>query len=106
MVINLDNLANLTDAEQSALDSYIGRLREALRRHWTKPLSLATSVSAIIEFDVQSNGRLTNARVSRSSGNAEFDQSVLGAFRALGSAGATPDGRAQKLRLTFRMTDQ
>lgn len=105
-VIDLDNLANLSDAEQSALDSYIARLREALRRHWTKPLGLATSTSAVVEFDVQANGRLTNVRVSRSSGNGEFDRSVLDAFSALGSAGTTPDGRAQKLRLTFRMTDQ
>lgn len=105
-VINLDNLANLTDAEQSALDSYIGRLREALRRHWAKPLGLATTVSAEVEFDVQANGRLINVRISRSSGNGEFDRSVQDAFTALGSAGATPDGRAQKLRLTFRMTDQ
>ncbi len=105
-VINLDRFAELSEAEQSALDRYIARLKEALRRAWDKPTALADSLAATVEFDVAANGRLSGVRVTRGSSNPQFDQSVAGAFTRLGSAGATPDGRAQQLRLTFRMTDQ
>jgi protein TonB len=105
-VINLDRLGELTDAEQSALDRWISRLKEALRRSWDKPTALAESLATVVEFDVASNGRFSNVRVTRGSGNRQFDDSVVGAFNRLGSAGATPDGRLQQLRLTFRMTDE
>jgi colicin import membrane protein len=104
-VIDLDALSALTGAEQSALDRYISRLKEALRRNWNKPSGVASTTSCEVEFNVGSNGRLTNVRITRSSGNREFDQSVQAAFSQLGSAGATPNGKAQDLRLTFRMAD-
>lgn len=104
-VINLQALEALTGAEQSALDRYIARLREALRRNWEKPSGVGSSISAEVEFNVSSNGRLTNVRITRSSGNRTFDQTVREAFERLGSAGATPNGKPQELRITFRMTD-
>jgi protein TonB len=104
-VIDFQALEALSGAEQSALDRYISRLREALRRNWEKPSGVASSISAEVEFNVSSNGRLTNVRITRSSGNRTFDQSVREAFDRLGSAGATPNGKPQELRITFRMTD-
>lgn len=104
-VINIDASASLSDAELDALDRYIARLREALRRAWDKPTSLAENLATTVEFEIAANGRLTGVRITRGSGNSQFDQSVLGAFNTLGSAGATPDARPQQLRLTFRMTD-
>lgn len=104
-VVNLEGLGSMSDAEQSALDSYIARMKEALRRSWDKPAGLAHSVSAVVEFDVAVNGLLLNARITDSSGHPQFDQSVLDAFGSLGSAGPAPDGRSHQFRLTFRMTD-
>jgi TonB family protein len=105
-VINLDSLSNLTDAEQSALDGYIARLKAALKRVWDKPAGLAHSVATVVEFEVGANGRLSGARITKSSGNAQFDQSVLDSFVTLGTAGTTPDGGPLRLRLTFRMTEE
>jgi len=106
VVIHLDRLDNLSDAELSALDRYIARLKEALRRAWDKPRALAESLATAVEFDVAPNGRLSGVRVTEGSGNRQFDESVTRAFTILGNAGATPDGKVQQLRLTFRMTDE
>lgn len=105
-MINLDSLSGFSDAELSALDRYIARLKEALRHAWDKPTALAESLSTTVEFHVAGNGRLSNARITSSSGNRQFDESVTRAFSTLGSAGATPNGQPQQLRLKFRMTDQ
>ena len=105
-MVNLGALGPLSEDEQSAWDRYIARLREALRRTWDKPSGLAHNVAAVVEFDVAANGRLSNAIITKSSGIPQFDGSVLGSISTLGSAGTTPDGRPQRLRLTFRMTDQ
>ncbi|WP_442888067.1 TonB family protein [Congregicoccus parvus] len=104
--IDLERMSSLSDAELSAIDRYIARLKEALRRAWDKPTSLADSLATVVEFDVAANGRLSGVKVTKGSGNRQFDDSVVRAFTTLGSAGATPDGRPQQLRLTFRMTDQ
>lgn len=104
-LVNLSQLGQLTDQEQSAWDRYLARLREALRRTWSKPPGLAHTTAAVVEFDVAANGRISNPAITKSSGIAEFDRSVLAAVNALGNAGAPPDGRPQRLRFTFRMTD-
>ena len=105
-IINLDRLAALTDAEQSVLDSYIARLREALRRAWDVPPGLARTTTATAEVLIAANGKLTDPRITQGSGNAAFDQAVLDAFATLGSAGPTPDGQPLRLRLPFRLEDR
>lgn len=104
-VINLESLNALSDLEQSALDSYISRLKAALKRVWDKPVGLAHSMAAVVEFDLAASGRISGVRITSPSGNSQFDQSVLESFTTLGTAGTTPDGKPMRLRLTFRMTD-
>jgi colicin import membrane protein len=103
-LLDVDGLV-LTDAQQSALDSYIARLLGALKRAWDVPPSATPSTQVFIEVTVAPGGNLTGARISKSSGNAQFDQSALDTFRAIGSAGPTPDGRQLRLRLPFRIEE-
>jgi len=104
-VVNTDSLAGLSQIQQSALQSYIARLRAALELCWAKPSGVSQTISTEIEFHVVPAGTLTRIRITRSSGNSQFDGSVLDAFEALGTGGQTPEGKPLNLRLTFRMNE-
>lgn len=98
--------AQLSAQQMSALSSYSSRLRSKLDAAWTKPAQLAgVSLVAEVVFDVSASGSITNVRLSSSSGNSAFDQSVLAAFRRVASAGPTPTGQAHSFSLPFRMRD-
>jgi TonB family protein len=101
-----DPSAQLSAQQMSALSSYSARLRSKLDAAWTKPPQLAgVSLVAEVVFDVSATGSITNVRLSSSSGNSAFDQSVLSAFRRVASAGPTPTGQAHSFSLPFRMRD-
>jgi TonB family protein len=88
------------------LADYSARLRSRIDAAWTKPAQLAgVNLVAEIVFDVSASGRITNVRLSRSSGNSAFDQSILAALRRATSAGPTPTGQAHQFTLPFRMRD-
>lgn len=92
--------------EMSALADYSARLRSRIDAAWTKPAQLAgVQLMAEVIFDVSASGSITNVRLSRGSGNAAFDQSILAAFRQASSAGPTPTGQAHQFTLPFRMRD-
>jgi colicin import membrane protein len=62
-------------------------------------------LSAEAEFTLAANGVLTGVRIVRSSGNADFDASVLEAFARVRSIGPRPDSKTGTHRLTFRMKE-
>jgi TonB family protein len=96
----------LSSAEISALKAYSAQLRSKIDAAWVKPAQLAgIRIVAEVVFEVSAAGRITGVRLRRSSGNAAFDQSVLAAFRNVGSAGSTPTGQAHRFTLPFRMSD-
>ncbi len=88
-----------------ALDRYFAMLRERLRANHEKPGGLSDLLSAEVSFTVAANGKLTGVRIKRSSGNADFDRSVLDAFVRVGSIGPRPDGKPGTHELTFRMKE-
>jgi TonB family protein len=96
----------LSAAQRSALDADVARLVTALRQNHQKPPGLSDLLAADIEFLVAADGTLTHVRVSRSSGNADFDQSCVQAFQQVGSVGPKPDGKSSTWVLTFRMKDE
>lgn len=104
-VVNTDTLNGLSQIQQSELQNYIARLREALKLCWAKPVSGGMSLATEVEFTIVPGGTFSRIRVSRGSGNGEFDASVLDAFESLGRAGGTPDGKTLNLRLTFKMNE-
>lgn len=96
----------LTAAQRSELEAYIARLVLALRQNHQKPPGLSDLLAADIEFFIAADGTISRVRVAKSSGNADFDQSCVDAFRQVGSVGPKPDGKSDTWVLTFRMKDE
>jgi TonB family protein len=96
----------LTREEQSELNTYISFLINALREAHEPPSGVNDKLETKVTFDITAGGNILNPRITRSSGNREFDESVLAAFRKVGSIGPVPTGKADTWTLTFRMRDQ
>lgn len=88
-----------------AMDRYFALLIQRLRANHEKPGGLSDLLSAEVEFTLAANGALTGARIKRSSGNADFDASVLETFARVRSIGTRPDGKTGTHTLTFRMKE-
>jgi colicin import membrane protein len=95
----------LTAAEHSALEAYTSRLVAALRQNHEKPPGLSDKLSADVECLIAPDGSFASVHVVRSSGNAAFDESCIGAFMRMGSIGPTPDGKSGTWKITFHMVD-
>ncbi len=98
----------MTREEASAMEEYVAYVRNLLKaaHEQVKPSGLGDTLSAEVEFTVAANGAISNGRIVRSSGNAEFDASVLAALRQVRSAGPRPDRRSDTWKLTFRMREE
>lgn len=95
----------LTADGGASLDRYFSMLIERLRSNHEKPGGLSDLLSAEVEFTVAANGAITGVRITRSSGNNDFDQSVLDTFARVRSVGPRPDGKTDMRSLTFRMKE-
>jgi colicin import membrane protein len=61
---------------------------------------------ARVEFFVGADGSISRVRISRSSGSAEFDRSVLEAFSRTRTIGARPDKKGEAVELEFKMREE
>ena len=92
--------------ELDALRRYVGQISAMLNRAWVKPGSLAgRDIKVVAIFYVDSSGRISNIRFQPGSGNAAFDTSVKAAFAKIRTAGPTPTGKGQEIRISFNMLD-
>ena len=95
----------LTREEHDQLDTYVSMLINALREAHEPPPGVSDKLETRVTFDITASGAILNPRIIHSSGNAEYDQSVLAAFRKVRSIGPTPLGKADTWTLLFRMRD-
>lgn len=96
----------LSQQQMSELADYSSRLRSRIDTAWIKPAQLAgVNLVAEVVFNVSPSGQITHVRLRRSSGNTDFDQSILAALRRATSAGPTPTGQTHEFSLPFRMGD-
>jgi colicin import membrane protein len=95
----------LSRAEQDQLGTYFAALRQKIKEAHEKPLGAGNALSARVSFYVAANGAIGQVKIIKSSGDPEFDQSVLAAFRAITSIGPRPDGRGDTNEATFNMKD-
>ncbi len=95
----------LTREEQSQLNTYISFLLSALKEAHEPPPGVSDQLEAKVTFDITASGSILNPRISKSSGDRAFDDSVIEAFRRVKSIGPTPDGKADTWTVTFRMKD-
>lgn len=95
----------LARAQQDALDSYFAMLIQMLKRNHEKPEGLSDLLSADVSFRIGADGTISQVTITRSSGNPDFDRSVLAAFARTGTIGPRPDKKSDTSRLTFRMKE-
>jgi TonB family protein len=96
----------LTREEQSELNTYISFLLNALKEAHEAPLGVSDQLETKVTFDITASGSILNPRISKSSGNREFDESVLQAFRKVRSIGPTPHGKPDTWTVGFKMKDE
>lgn len=94
----------LSRAEANAMEAYFAMLIQRLRDNHEKPGGLSDLLNAEVQFTLTANGTISGARIVRSSGNAEFDQSVLAAFARVRMP-ARPDKDTDVQRLIFRIKE-
>ena len=98
-----DLVSRLSDSDQRELERYFARLRAAIERSWNRPSSATAGMTATVSFSLSGQGRITGARVVRSSGSNAFDRSIVEAFERLGSFDPPPDAQSYTPNLTFRV---
>lgn len=91
----------LSVAEQNLLDQYFAYLKIKLKQAHIPPPGTGDSLTTTVQFYLSSTGGISSVKVLRSSGNSEFDQSVVDAFRRVSSIGPRPDGRSEELVIEF-----
>ena len=96
----------MSAAQARELDAYISRLITALRMAHEKPDGLSDLLKAKVSFYVAKDGTLSSVKIISSSGDAEFDRSVIEAFRKVRSIGPVPAGKSYTWELTFRMLEE
>jgi len=87
---------------EEAQADYLARLFAKLRAAHQKPEGLDDGLQTRVEFVVRADGSVSGVRILKTSGNAEFDESVLAAFRQVSGLGAPPAGMAGVNAVTFR----
>lgn len=96
----------LSREQQSQLDTYISLLIQELKKAHEPPSGVNDQLETKVTFDITASGAILNPRISRSSGNREFDESVLDAFRRVRSIGPTPTRRPDTWTVTFKMQEE
>lgn len=88
------------------LQDYFARLQGALKAAWQRPEGLSLQLEAVVAFDISETGVISGARIVSSSGNAQFDQSVLRVFDRVRTFSPPPGRQALRdNRQPFRMVE-
>jgi TonB family protein len=95
----------LSREEASLMDSYFSFLKQKLEQAHEPPVGVSDKLSVRVEFMLAVDGSISQVHVVRSSGNRDFDQSVLEAFKRVRSIGTRPDGRSEPITLEFNTRD-
>lgn len=95
----------LTRQDIELSDAYIALLIQRLKEAHQKPDGLSDLLQATVKFRLTSNGSVVNVAILSSSRNAEFDQSVLAAFRRISLPPPPPNLRTNDYTITFKMKE-
>ncbi|MDQ5980932.1 MAG: TonB C-terminal protein [Verrucomicrobiota bacterium] len=96
----------LTREQADALDTYFSMLIQELKRAHEPPAGVSDDLQAQVTFDITASGAIMNPRIKKSSGNREFDRSVIEAFLRVRSIGPMPTRRPDTVTVTFKMKDE
>ncbi len=96
----------LVREQQNQMNTYISLLIQELKKAHEPPPGVSDQLEAKVTFDITASGAILNPRISKSSGDKAFDESVLEAFLRMRSIGPTPNRRADTWTVTFKMRDE
>ena len=96
----------LSREQQDQLNTYISLLIQELKRAHEPPTGVSDKLEARVTFDITASGAILNPRITKSSGDKEFDRSVIDAFLRMRSIGPTPNRRSDTWTVTFKMSDE
>jgi TonB family protein len=81
------------------------RLLTELRRSYSNSEAAFAGLSAQVEFTLNSDGGLKNARLIEPSGSSDFDQAVLSTFNRVKASGFLPSEIGKSFRVRFHVAD-
>lgn len=96
----------LTREKQNEMNTYISLLIQELKKAHEPPPGVSDRLETKVTFDITASGAIMNPRISKSSGDKAFDESVLDAFLRMRSIGPTPNRRSDTWTVTFKMRDE
>lgn len=96
----------LSREQQNQMNTYISLLIQELKRAHEPPPGVSDRLEAKVTFDITASGAILNPRITKSSGDKAFDDSVIEAFLRMRSIGPTPNRRSDTWTVTFRMRDE
>jgi colicin import membrane protein len=95
----------LTRQDVELNDAYISLLIQRLKQAHQKPDGLSDLLEATVKFRLTSSGAVVNVTIISSSRNAEYDQSVLAAFRRISLPPPPPNLKTSDYTLNFKMRE-
>jgi colicin import membrane protein len=95
----------LTREDIELSDAYISMLIQRLKQAHQKPDGLSDLLEATVKFRLTSSGSVVNVTIISSSRNAEFDQSVLAAFRRISLPPPPANLKTSDYTITFKMRE-
>jgi TonB family protein len=94
-----------SDGSAGVGSDFGARLLAELRRSYSNSEAAFAGLAAQVEFTLNSDGSLKNARLLESSGSAEFDQAVLSTFNRVKASGFLPSEIGKSFRVRFHVAD-
>ena len=92
--------------DASARQKYGQDVFRQISAQWNKPSAYSgKNLSVKVQFVVLSNGRIKSVKIVESSGNANFDQSILNVFKAIAQFKPTPNGQNETFVMNFKLAD-
>lgn len=95
----------LTREDIELSEAYISLLIQRLKEAHQKPEGLSDLLQATVKFRLTSSGSVVNVTIISSSRNAEYDQSVLAAFRRISLPPPPPNLKTSDYTITFKMKE-
>ena len=95
----------LTREDIELSEAYISLLIQRLKEAHQKPEGLSDLLQATVKFRLTSSGSVVNVTIISSSRNAEYDQSVLAAFRRITLPPPPPNLKTSDYTITFKMKE-
>lgn len=86
--------------------TYGGIITQLIKPHWRFPTyAREKNIVVTLEITIDAGGKITSAKVSRSSGNAVFDASAVRAAMETGTVPAPPSRNLSRLHLNFNLQE-